>query len=108
MANAASAEVPFSLIQRTTYADAMSPDGGHKLAGSDQAFANYVLRKLGRFEVGPMSRVLTLHRLDIKDAPSPNPEAARGLVHFLGAPTDEKLTAMRDYLAALRGQRAII
>jgi hypothetical protein len=102
VANAASAEVPFSLILRSVYADIASIGGGHKLVGQDQAFANYVLRKLGRFEIGLMSQVVQLHRLDVGKAQFPDPAAARGLVHFLGAPTGEKLKAMQDYAAALR------
>jgi hypothetical protein len=101
MANTGSAEEPFALILQATYADVRRADGGHKLAGRDQAFANYVLRKLGRFDIATMTQFLTLHRLDIGGPQFPEPEDARGLVNFLGAPAEEKLTAMRAYVAAL-------
>nr|WP_294518762.1 hypothetical protein [uncultured Rhodopila sp.] len=100
MASAESADIPFSLILRSRYADAMDPNGGHKLASKDQAFANYVLRKLGRHETGLLPRVLNLHRLG--GALHPNPADARGLVHFLGAPVGEKVKAMQAYLDCLR------
>ena len=106
MANAASARPAFPLIMRSVYADAAQSDGGRKLAGLDQPFANYVMRKLGCIDTGPMSQVLKLHRLDIGQSRFPTPLAAKGLVHFLGAPTSEKLAAMRAYVAALHSTRA--
>jgi hypothetical protein len=100
-ANAATAEAPYSLIRRSVAADIASADGGHKLVGQDQAFANYVLRKLGRFEIDLMPQVLRLHRIIPGRGQFPNPAEARGLVHFLGVPTPEKLAAMRAYAEAL-------
>jgi hypothetical protein len=108
MANAASAEVPFSLILRSRYADALDPDSEHKLGDHDQAYANYILRKLGRSEIGLLPQVLTLHRLDTGGALFPNPVTARGLVHFLGAPTGEKPQGNAGLCrpARVRGNRA--
>lgn len=101
MANAEMAGTPFSLILESVYADIKRADGGHKLAGQDQAFANYVLRKLGICEIVEMSKVLVLHRLDSGRGEFPDPLQAKGLVHFLGASTEGKLAAMRSYLVAL-------
>ena len=102
MASAACVDIPFSLILQSRYADATRSDGGHKLASADQAFANYVLRKLGQFEINLLPQVLTLHRLDTGGAQFPEPASARGLVHFLGAPVEDKLMAMQAYVDALR------
>jgi hypothetical protein len=105
-ASAEAAAAPFSLLLRSIYADASAPDGGHRLQGRDQAFANYVLRKLGRIELRAMSHALRLHRLDTGQGTAPDPAAARGMVHFLGAPAAEKRDAMAAYAAALRRGRA--
>jgi hypothetical protein len=61
------------------------------------------LRKLGRIEIGLLPKVLTLYRLNAGRALFPDPTAAKGLVHFLGAPTAEKRKAMQAYDVALRG-----
>ena len=60
-----------------------------------------MLRKLGRFEINLMPQVLRLHRIIPGRGQFPNPAEARGLVHFLGVPTPEKLAAMRAYAEAL-------
>lgn len=101
-ANAAAAEVPFSLVLWSCYADAARPDGGRRLAGGDQPFANYVFRKLGCHALDTMTRFLTLHRFDGADGLFPDPAAARGMVHFLGSPAAGKARAMRAYVEALR------
>lgn len=103
MASADIAGPAFSLILAGAYADAARSDGGRRLAGLDQPFANYVLRKLGLAELGLMPRVLNLHRLDVGGLRIPDPAKARGLVHVLGAPLAVKLSAMQAYVAALEG-----
>jgi hypothetical protein len=99
-ANAVVAEAPYSLIMRSVTADIASAGGGHRLAGQDQAFANYVLRKIGRFEIRLLPLVLRLHRIQPGQL-YPDPAGARGLVHFLGVPISGKLAAMRAYADAM-------
>lgn len=102
-AHAAAATDCFDAILATAYGHAEANGQRDLLAGYDQPFANYVLRKLGRFETGLLERVLRLNRVSPQFVTYPSADAAGGLVHFTGGVgmAAPKRLAMAGYLELL-------
>jgi hypothetical protein len=101
-ANADLAGSAYDLVVRCAYGFAASTGDRHRFLGYDQAYANYVLKKLGRIEINALPRLLNLFRVPPQGLVHPDPRAARGLVHFLGVPTAQKRDAMSAYITALK------
>ena len=102
-AHAAGAADCFDAILASAYGYAEAHGKRDLLAGYDQPFANYVLRKLGHFETGLLEGVLRLHRVAPRSVTCPSVDAASGLVHFTGGVgmASPKRVAMARYLDSL-------
>jgi hypothetical protein len=100
--DATAAQDSFDAILHSAYDHAERTGNRHHYAGYDQPFANYVLRKLQRFDTRLLDRVVRMHRVAPDRITIPDPAHAVGLVHFTGGVgmAAPKREAMAQYSAA--------
>jgi hypothetical protein len=103
-ANAAMAHTSFDAILKSAYGFAAVTGNRHYY---DQPFANYVLRKQGRFATDILDPVLMLCRTEPGRHDPPDAQTATGLVHFTGGVgvAAPKWVAMENYLNLLLSRR---